>query len=107
PYAFDHVILRATIAGKVHYLDATYAQQGGTLATQLEPDFGYGLVLSPDTTALELIPTSAASIPDQRTETTVSVASDGAATLDVTTTFSRGRADDMRHELASRPLKDI
>jgi len=107
PYAFDHVILRATIAGKAHYLDATYAQQGGTLATQVAPDFGYGLVLSPDTTGLEAIPTTAASAPEERSETTVSVASDGAAALDVTTTFLRGRADDMRDELASKPLKDI
>jgi transglutaminase-like putative cysteine protease len=107
PYAFDHVILRASIGGQAYYLDATYSQQGGTLATQVPPDFGYGLVLAPETTALEVIPAPPPSGPDQRSETAVSVTPDGTATLDVTTTFAQSRADEMRDELAGSSLKEL
>jgi transglutaminase-like putative cysteine protease len=107
PYAFDHVILRATIDGKVYFLDATYAQQGGTLATQAQPDYRFGLVLTPETTELEAIPLPPQTVPDERSETIISVASDGSALLDVTTTFAGGRADDMRDELTSDSPKEI
>ena len=107
PYAFDHVILRASIAGRPHYLDATYSQQGGTLETQVPPEFGYGLVLSPDTTALEALPTPTAPVPELHANTAVSVASDGSALLDVTTVFARRRADQMRDNLASESVKEL
>lgn len=107
PYAFDHVILRATIADKPYYLDATYSQQGGTLETQVAPEFGYGLVLSPDTTALEALPVLEVPVPDLHANTAVSVSPDGSALLDVTTVFARGRADEMRDNLTSESMKEL
>lgn len=107
PYAFDHVILRATIAGKVHYLDATYAQQGGTLATQAGLDYGYGLVLEPDTTGLEAIPFKALSSPSLRSRTEVRVESSGSARLDVTTQYSDSEADAKRSSLSRSSLSEI
>jgi transglutaminase-like putative cysteine protease len=107
PYAFDHVILRATIAGKVHYLDATYAHQGGTLATQAGLDYGYGLVLAPDTTALEAIASPLLTAPNVRSQTSVVVLPDGSARLDVSTHFSGREADAKRRELSSRSLAEI
>jgi transglutaminase-like putative cysteine protease len=107
PYAFDHVILRATIEGRAYFLDATYSQQGGSLATQAPPDFGYGLVLAPETTALEAIAAPPPTVPSQRSETRVTVTPDGSAELDVVTTFADARADEMRDELTSVSLKEL
>jgi hypothetical protein len=88
-------------------LDATHSQQGGTLATQVPPDFGYGLVLSAETTDLEEIPSVVPPVADEHSETAVSVAPDGSASLAVTTTFARDRADEMRDELAGTSLKEL
>jgi transglutaminase-like putative cysteine protease len=96
PFAFDHVILRTLIEGRPYFIDATHSQQGGTLATQVEPEFGYGLVLSPDTTDLEAIPLALPTEPERLDETRLEVAADGSAMLQITTTFLRRQADDER-----------
>lgn len=107
PSAFDHVILRAVIEGKRYFIDATHSEQGGTLATQVEPDFGYGLVLSPDTTDLEVIPVAPLTEPEKLDETRIEIGADGSAVLQVATTFLRSQADDRRAELSATSLDKL
>lgn len=52
PGAFDHVLVRVTLGGKVYWLDPTRNTQFGTLDRVYQPDYGFALVLAPQTTAL-------------------------------------------------------
>ncbi|MFZ1725203.1 MAG: DUF3857 domain-containing protein [Albidovulum sp.] len=45
-YAFDHMILRAKIGGLVVWMDPTASHQGGSVASAVQPDYGYALPLS-------------------------------------------------------------
>ena len=105
PFAFDHVILRIAIAERKYHVDATHAQQGGTLATQFEPDFAAGLLLSPTATDLESIPARALGEPEQQSDARLKVAADGSAALEIATTFRGSEADDKRSEISGSSLQ--
>lgn len=63
---FDHVIVKAVVAGKSYYLDATdYGQR--VAADVLGSDLGYGLPLAEGST-LEKLPWHVASVPTVETE---------------------------------------
>lgn len=53
---FDHCIAVVRLDGKNWWLDPTAGYQRGMLADHYLPDYGCGLVISPKTTALTLIP---------------------------------------------------
>ncbi|MGB7269841.1 MAG: DUF3857 domain-containing protein [Albidovulum sp.] len=44
--AFDHMILRADVDGKAHWMDPTGSYEGGNLAAAAMPDYGYALPLA-------------------------------------------------------------
>ena len=50
--AFDHVLVQAIIEGETIWMDPTDSHEGGVLPMRYFSDFGYGLVISPDTTDL-------------------------------------------------------
>jgi len=49
---FDHVITQVNLDGQSYWLDATANYQRGPLAVRSWPNYGYGLVVRPGTTAL-------------------------------------------------------
>jgi len=55
---FDHAIVQATVDGQIYYLDPTATYERGPLGGRFYPDYGYGLVVRPGTTALAPIPIS-------------------------------------------------
>jgi len=52
---FDQVIIEGKVNGQSYWLDATGNYQRGPLATRSWPNYGYGLVVRPGTTALTTI----------------------------------------------------
>jgi transglutaminase-like putative cysteine protease len=107
PFAFDHVILRVELSGQRYYIDATHSLQGGTLASQIAPEFGRGLALSPETTELDTITRAEPSAPERDTTTDITVNADESATIDVTTAMAGSAADDMRSQLADSSSKEL
>ena len=53
---FDHCIAVVQLDGQTYWLDPTAGYQRGSLAMHYLPDYGRGLVISPRTTALGIIP---------------------------------------------------
>jgi hypothetical protein len=49
---FDHVITQVNLDGRSYWLDATANYERGPLAVRSWPNYGYGLVVRPGTTAL-------------------------------------------------------
>jgi hypothetical protein len=93
PYAFDHAIVRAIVDGRVHWLDPTLGQQGGTLRTQATPRYGHALVLRAGAHGLERIPEDPGTDPLVRLKERYRVETDGAATLEIETTYRETSAD--------------
>lgn len=54
--AFDHCIAAVQCDGQTYWLDPTMNYQRGPLALHYLPDYGCGLVISPGTTGLTVIP---------------------------------------------------
>lgn len=52
PAAFDHVLVRARVDGKVYWIDPTLATQDSALANLYQPDFDVSLVVAPGERAL-------------------------------------------------------
>jgi hypothetical protein len=52
PTAFNHVLVRVQLSGKLYWLDPTRAMQQGELDHLYQPDYGYALVLAPGSKAL-------------------------------------------------------
>jgi transglutaminase-like putative cysteine protease len=106
PFSFDHVIVQVVRGGRTHWVDATIADQGGTLETIETPNDERALVVRPETTALAKVVTNtkgATSI-----EQTYSVRDFAKpAELAVRSTYSGGDADAMRAELAAMSLDDM
>jgi hypothetical protein len=58
PLAFDHVIVRVDLEAQSYYLDATRTEQTGTLPHREATGFAEGLALTPESTALVVLPTA-------------------------------------------------
>lgn len=108
PFAFDHVIVKATINGKTYWLDPTIRFQRGGLDRYYPPPYKRALVLQTGLQELEPIPAPSItegsvdvvevySRPDPRLP----------VKLNVTTTYRGSNADEMRHELATTSLAEL
>jgi hypothetical protein len=93
PFAFDHVIVRATAGGRVYWVDPTLSQQGGTLQTQATPPYGHALVLRGDARGLERIPEERNTGPLISLHERYEVEHDGAASLEIETVYRHSSAD--------------
>ena len=108
PYAFDHVIVQATLAGKIHWIDATMSYQRGTLSNESALEYERALVLRPDAQALTTIPLAPAAQPTTTVREVYHVASfDAPVALTVTTTYRAGDADMMRYRLAGETRAEL
>ena len=63
PYAFDHVVVCASLAGKTLWLDPTISHQRGALDQLFFPPYGRSLVVREGTGALTEIPAAVAGAP--------------------------------------------
>jgi hypothetical protein len=102
PFAFNHAIVHAVIAGRTLWIDATESGVGGTLDTWEPPPFERALVLKPGTTSLATIP-----LPDVREplidiEEIYTLGSAGQPTrLEVRTAYRGSEANSVRETLAT------
>jgi len=108
PFAFDHAIVHARVDGRELWIDPTESDLGGPLEDRDPPEFERALVLRPGTVALTAIP-----LPDRRdpailVQERFTIGAHGSPTrLDVTSTYRRGEADAIRHDVASTPAKEL
>ncbi|MBN9253959.1 MAG: DUF3857 domain-containing protein [Mesorhizobium sp.] len=105
---FNHAIVKATIAQKTYWLDATDYLQGGDASNVPQADYGFALPIfgngelekmpSPELTSPTIKVAEDFSFPDKP---------DGYLTLSVLSTYEGGDADRMRSRLASRSMSDL
>ncbi len=97
PFLFDHVITQVVDGKHTHWIDATIADQGGTLETIDTPNDERALVVRPETRALTTIATQSRA--SSTIDETYTVNGDD-ATLEVTSTYRGGDADALRVDLS-------
>lgn len=108
PYAFDHVIVRASVGGRTYWLDPTVSNQRGALDAYYPPGFGRALVLREGSDALERIPDPTAERPTVEVAESYAVEADGrGASFEVVTTYRGPDADGIRYALAQRAPADL
>ncbi len=99
PFAFDHVIVRATIAGEVRWLEPTRSLERGPLAAIAPPPYRRALVIASGERGLTALPEPVPA--PLRVDTTLRVQRFGApAELEIATTYEGVRAVGIRHTLA-------
>jgi hypothetical protein len=102
PLAFDHAIAAVRLNGQLYWFDPTINYQRGPLSVRYLPDYERGLVISPKTTGLTVIPNTSA----DRSLTRVSEyfklrGRDEPADLKVVTVATGGDADVLREQFAT------
>jgi hypothetical protein len=111
PFAFDHVIVKAVIGGKVYWFDPTISHQRGSLSRRYNPPYGFALVIKGGSTELEEIPppdAGAAAEPTTIIREFYRASSYAAPVLlEVVTTYLGPDADDVRADYAGRPRQEI
>jgi Domain of Unknown Function with PDB structure (DUF3857)/Transglutaminase-like superfamily len=106
PTAFDHVTVRVKLKDSVYWLDPTNTHQRGMLSDISYPDYGYGLVIEPNTTALTFIPFSEPGMVKVN-EVFEIPSSNRAAKLKVKTEYSGSFADDVRRSFENNSRYQI
>lgn len=109
PDAFDHVIVRAELAGKTYWLDPTRSVQSGSPATLFQPDFEVALIVDPASTGLVPMRVPASSGWAKRVHALVD-ASDGfdkPMRYTITTRGKGGSAESLRNTLATSNLQAL
>lgn len=99
PLAFNHVLVRVLLEGKVYWLDPTRSMQQGELAHLAQADYGYALVLDPVSTALTRMAPSAISLKTIRAVFDSTAGVGKPVDYTVSTTMRGERADNLRRQL--------
>lgn len=104
PLAFDHVVVRAVVEGKVTWIDATATHRGGRGLSIVPADFVWALPIRADQAKLEPMEGAAALAGSLRvTERfTVDEAAAIPLRLHVETAYTGARADSMRAHVADK-----
>ncbi|HEV2456165.1 MAG TPA: DUF3857 domain-containing transglutaminase family protein [Verrucomicrobiae bacterium] len=105
--AFDHCIARVQCYGQNYYLDPTMTYQRGPLTAHYLPNYGYGLVISPWTTRLTVIPQTTGLPETTTTEYFRMGMVNQPATLKVVTVAEGRDADVLRETFATIKQADI
>src|SRR5207247_48161 len=103
PFLFDHVITQVIDGKRMHWIDGTIADQGGSLQTIDTPNDERALVVLPETRTLTAIGTQG--LAGTSVDETYNVSGDD-ATLEVTSTYRGGDADALRADLSDRTPAD-
>ncbi len=102
PFDFDHVIVRATVEGRVYWLDPTRPYQRGPLTQRYRPAYGFGLLVRAGEIGLTPIPVLNRATPESYTTELFRVGGQKeAAQLTVTSTFKGFDAEWMRAVLSA------
>lgn len=105
---FDHVIVRAEVAGETYWLDPTLSQQRGPLAQRSAYDFGLALPIVGDSVALQPVGSRPAAAWRNRVRERFEPSTDGRHVELVVETLRAGRAAEMmRRELDRQGLAEI
>ena len=104
---FDHCIAVVRFNGQTWWLDPTAGYQRGPLAMHYLPNYGYGLVISPNTTSLTSIPHMTGLPLTTTTEYFDLGKKHDAADLKVVTEAEGLDADDLRAMFANNKRSDI
>jgi transglutaminase-like putative cysteine protease len=108
PYAFNHVIVRATLDGSVYWFDPTISLQRGGLDQHYNPGYGRALVVRDGVGSLEEIPNPESPHPTTELKEIYSAGSNqGPASLEVITTYRRADADAVRYSLSKQSLSEF
>lgn len=107
PFAFNHVIVQARLAGRTYWLDPTISSQRGGLGTYYDPPYARALVLRQETSALEQIPQPASSSGSTTVSELYKLNYGVPATYVVTIVYRGADADTMRSGLADESLADL
>lgn len=108
PFAFDHVIVQAKLAGKTYWLDPTISYQRGGLDKYYDPYYERALVLREGVSGLEKIPLPTASSGHISVrEKYDAKSSRGPVSLQVNTTYFGAEADAMRYQLSRDSLPEL
>lgn len=105
--AFDHCIAMVQLAGQTYWLDPTANYQRGPLAAHYLPDYARGLVISPYTTGLTVIPHDNGWPQTTTTEYFQLHGKDEPADLKVVTVAEGRDADDLREQFATTKRSDL
>ncbi|HEV2327909.1 MAG TPA: DUF3857 domain-containing protein [Verrucomicrobiae bacterium] len=105
--AFDHCIAEVQSYGQIYFLDSTMTYQRGPMAAHYLPDYGFGLVISPWTTRLIVIPQTAGLPMTTTTEYFRVGMLNEPTTLKVVTVAERRDADVLRATFATTKMDDI
>jgi hypothetical protein len=108
PFAFDHVIVQATLDGKTYWIDPTLSFQRGNLRQHSNPLYRRALVLRDGSRALEEIPES----PNDLALTSVQdlftvVDYERPASYSVVTTYRGIAANRVRSSLADQSISEL
>lgn len=100
---FNHCVVQIHVNNKIHYVDPTISNQGGTLSNIAFPQYGKGLVINEGTDKLqEILPHAdifSSFTSDISEQQTVIIPNfDGDAYLQVRTTYTGGQADYIRSQ---------
>ena len=105
--AFDHAIAVAQFDGQTCWLDPTASYQRGSLGAHYLPNYEYGLVISPKTTGLTVIPHTTG-LPQTTTMEYFQLGGKtGPSTLKVVTVAEGRDAENLRALLATSKRSDI
>jgi hypothetical protein len=105
--AFDHCITEVQCYGQTYFLDPTMTYQRGPLAAHYLPNYGCGLVISPWTTRLTVIPQTTGLPKTTTTEYFRMGMVNQPATLKVVTVAEGRDADILRETFATTKMADI
>ena len=104
---FDHCIAVVRFEGQTWWLDPTAGYQRGPLAMHYLPPYGYGLVISPQTTGLVAIPQTTGLPRTTTTEYFHLGGKSGVSSLKVVTVAEGRDADVLRETFANSKRGDI
>jgi hypothetical protein len=106
PGLFNHVVLQTKIDGKLFFIDATMSNQGGNIKNNYFPDYGKGLISSPEITQLTDLPKSTAGKSEVLED--YKLGKNGKPSiLFVTSKYTLDQADNMRASLAQSSFTDL
>lgn len=108
PRAFNHVITQVRLNDKVYWLDPTRTYQAGSLDTLFQADYGFGLVISDESSDLVNISEDITYTHSKVVEESYDISSpENTATYNINTHFGYYYADDTRRFFSESNHDDI
>lgn len=109
PYAFNHVLVRASLEGKHYWIDPTRAPQKGDLAHLFQPDYEAALVIDDSTQSLVGMANDSSKLAKRSIHTLYEAQSgfDQPVRYTVTTVVQGASAEALRSTLATENREDL